>query len=39
MALVGQQWAQQGVDNLEALELGLRNALLQDGRALLEKLL
>lgn len=32
------QWAEQGVHNLEAAELGLRAALLKDGRTLLEKL-
>ena len=37
--MVRRQWALQGVNNLEAVELGLRNALLQDGRALLEQLL
>jgi hypothetical protein len=36
---VGRQWAEQGVNNLEAAELGLRAALLKDGRRLLEKLL
>ena len=36
--LVRQQWTQKGLNNLEAVELGLRTALLKDGRALLEKL-
>jgi hypothetical protein len=36
--LVSRQWAEQGVNNLEAAELGLRAALLKDGRTLLEKL-
>ena len=31
-----QQWAQHGVGNLEAAEMGLREALHKDGRALLE---
>jgi hypothetical protein len=35
---VSRQWAQQGINNLEAAELGLRAALLKDGRTLLEKL-
>jgi hypothetical protein len=38
IALVRQQWTQQGLNNLEAVELGLRKALLKDGRAPLEKL-
>ena len=38
LALVRRQWTQQGVNNLEAVELGLRKALLNDGRALLEQL-
>jgi hypothetical protein len=37
--LVRRQWALQGANNLEAVELGLRNALLKDGRALLEQLM
>ena len=36
--LVRQQWAQKGVKNLEAVELGLRQALLRDGRGLLQQL-
>lgn len=36
--MVRRQWSQQGINNLEAVELGLRQALLQDGRALLEQL-
>jgi len=36
--LVRRQWGQQGVSNLEAVELGLRHALLQDGRTVLERL-
>ena len=36
--MVRRQWTQQGVNNLEAVELGLRQALLLDGRALLEQL-
>ncbi len=39
MRLVRQDFARQGVGNLEALELGLREALLKDGRRLLEELL
>lgn len=35
---MSRQWAERGVNNLEAAELGLRNALLKDGRALLEEL-
>lgn len=35
---MSRQWAAQGVSNLEAAELGLRAALLKDGRMLLEKL-
>lgn len=35
---MSRQWAQQGIHNLEAAELGLRAALLKDGRTLLEKL-
>ena len=34
-----QDFARQGVGNLEAVELGLRQALLKDGRQLLEGLL
>jgi len=34
-----QNFARQGVGNLEAVELGLREALFKDGRALLEELL
>ena len=34
-----QDFARQGVGNLEAVELGLRRALLKDGRTLLEELL
>lgn len=34
-----QDFARQGVGNLEAVELGLRQALLKDGRQLLEQLL
>lgn len=34
-----QDFARQGVGNLEAVELGLRQALLKDGRRLLEQLL
>lgn len=34
-----QDFARQGVGNLEAVELGLREALLKDGRGLLEQLL
>lgn len=37
--LVHRQWSEQGINNLEAVELGLRQALLQDGRVLLEQLL
>jgi hypothetical protein len=37
--LVREDFARQGVGNLEAIELGLRQALLQDGRYLLEQLL
>jgi hypothetical protein len=37
--LVREDFARQGVGNLEAIELGLRRALLQDGRYLLEQLL
>jgi len=36
---VRQDFARQGVGNLEAVELGLRQALLKDGRQLLEQLL
>jgi hypothetical protein len=36
--MVSRQWAEQGVNNLEAVEIGLRAALLKDGRTLLEKL-
>jgi hypothetical protein len=36
---VRQDFARQGVGNLEAVELGLRQALLKDGRRLLEQLL
>ncbi len=34
-----EDFARQGVGNLEAIELGLRQALLKDGRQLLEQLL
>lgn len=34
-----QQWEKQGVGNLEAVELGLRQAILKDGCRLLEQLL
>lgn len=34
-----QQWERDGIGNLEAVELGLREALLKDGRQLLEDLL
>lgn len=34
-----QQWERDGIGNLEAVELGLREALLKDGRRLLEELL
>ena len=37
--MVREDFARQGVGNLEAIELGLRQALLQDGRYLLEQLL
>jgi hypothetical protein len=37
--LVRQQWIALGVKNLEAVEMGLREALLRDGRQLLEQLL
>jgi hypothetical protein len=37
--VVRQQWEQAGVGNLEAVELGLREALLKDGRQLLQNLL
>jgi hypothetical protein len=37
--LVRQQWDRWGVGNLEAVELGLRQALLKDGRQLLQNLL
>jgi hypothetical protein len=37
--LVRQQWEREGVGNLEAVELGLREALRKDGCKLLEKLL
>jgi hypothetical protein len=37
--LVREDFARQGVGNLEAVELGLRQALLKDGRLLLEQLL
>lgn len=37
--LVRQQWERMGIGNLEAVELGLRQALLKDGRQLLENLL
>jgi hypothetical protein len=37
--LVRRHWDQKGIDNLEAVELGLRRALLADGRALLEQLI
>jgi GNAT superfamily N-acetyltransferase len=37
--VVRQRWERLGVGNLEAVELGLRQALLKDGRQLLEKLL
>ena len=36
--MVRRQWGQQGVSNLESVELGLRHALLQDGRTVLERL-
>src|ERR1039457_3134985 len=39
LRLVREDFARQGVGNLEAIELGLRQALLQDGRCLLEQLL
>ena len=39
LRLVREDFARQGVGNLEAIELGLRRALLQDGRYLLEQLL
>jgi Uncharacterised protein family (UPF0236) len=35
---VSRQWAEKGVTNLEAAELGLRAALLKDGRTLLEQM-
>jgi len=38
LRLVRQSLARHGVANLEAVELGLREALLKDGRALLEQL-
>jgi len=37
--LVRQRWDRLGIGNLEAVELGLREALCKDGRQLLEKLL
>jgi hypothetical protein len=37
--VVRQQWERAGVGNLEAVELGLREALLKDGRQLLQNLL
>lgn len=37
--MVRQQWERSGVGNLEAVELGLREALLKDGRQLLQNLL
>lgn len=37
--MVREDFARQGVGNLEAIELGLRQALLKDGRQLLEQLL
>lgn len=37
--LARQQWLTLGVKNLEAVEIGLRAALLKDGRRLLEQLL
>ena len=39
MRLVREDFARRGVGNLEAVELGLRRALLQDGRQLLQELL
>jgi len=39
LRLVREDFARRGVANLEAIELGLRRALLQDGRQLLEQLL
>jgi hypothetical protein len=36
--LVRQQWARQGVGNMEAVELGLREALFKDARAILQAL-
>jgi hypothetical protein len=39
LRLVREDFARQGVGNLEAIELGLRRAMLQDGRCLLEQLL
>lgn len=39
LRLVREGFARQGVGNLEAIELGLRQALLQDGRYLLEQVL
>jgi GNAT superfamily N-acetyltransferase len=39
LRLVREDFARQGVGNLEAIELGLREALLKDGRRLLEELL
>ena len=38
LTVVRRQWAHQGVSNLAAVEVGLRTALPQDGRALLEQL-
>jgi hypothetical protein len=38
LSLVRHSLASQGVANLEAVELGLREAHFKDGRALLEKL-
>jgi Uncharacterised protein family (UPF0236) len=38
LRLVRQSLASQGVANMEAVEMGLREALLKDGRTLLEKL-
>jgi hypothetical protein len=39
LRLVREDFSRRGVGNLEAIELGLRQALLQDGRSLLEQLL
>jgi hypothetical protein len=39
LRLVRENFARQGVGNLEAVELGLREALLKDGQRLLEELL